>query len=101
VILEFSRIAPQLVFELLDEGDYLLIPVLIQNGELKPDKKQIAQNNAYWRKRHKETGEQMWLQLIQSAKRHAKSNQFINPDFRNLEKETKEVINHALRKATV
>ncbi len=47
-IVEASRILPNQVFSLYDEGDALYCPILIRNGKAKPDLEQISSALDYW-----------------------------------------------------
>jgi hypothetical protein len=69
---EASLLAPGIRIKVHDEGDYLACPVIIENGEMEPDKLEIQSQIAYWRQRLAEApADEMgfWTELIARQRR--------------------------------
>ena len=81
-LLEASLLAPKIRIRVHDEGDYLACPVIIEKGQLEPDKIEIQSQIAYWNQRLTEgPADEMdfWTDLI------AKHSQFLEIDNRCLD----------------
>ena len=81
-LIKASLIAPGLQIKTNDEGDYLTCPVVIQNGQMKPDETEIKSTIEYWKTRAAEGPSdqlEFWAGLI------AKYKQYLGLDDRQLD----------------
>ncbi len=92
-LLEASRLAPHVRFQVQDEGDYLTCPVIIRDGRMEPDREAIMKHIAYWIQRKQDgplSEADYWDELIGSHRYFlnrpgpfAAPSVFIAPEFRS------------------